>query len=206
MQRIIYITGILALLISGISCNDDFLSKNNMNLYALNDTLKINNSQTSVSTPVQLPVNVDCDYTIFMQPKWLSFSAMHGKVENGGFILDFNILEDDIISGYYTHYATVVVNVEDLGMISFTVAYENNGSPVLQCLPSSLDFKSTDSKFITIKNTSDGLLKWSLTGVPEWLTVYPSSGSLLKDYTATVEVTVNQDKINLEEEVWGAFR
>ena len=206
MKRIIYITGILALLISGVSCNDDFLSKNNMNLYALSDTLKINNSQTSVSTPVQLPVNTDSDYTIFMHPKWLSFSSMHGKVENGGFILNFNILKDNIISAYYTHYATLIVNVEDVGMISFTVAYENNGLPVLQCSPASLDFKSADSKIITIKNTADGLLKWSITGVPEWLSVYPASGSLLKDYTATVEVTINQDKINLEEEVSGSFQ
>lgn len=177
-----------------------------MNLYALSDTLKINNSQTSVSTPVQLPVDVDCDYTIFMQPKWLSFSSMHGKVENGRFTLNFNILKDDIISAYNTHYATLIVNVEDVGMISFMVVYENNGLPVLQCLPASLDFKSADSKIITIKNTSDGLLKWSITGLPEWLSVYPASGSLLKDYTATVEVTINQDKINLEEEVSGSFQ
>ena len=206
MKRLIYITGILFLIFSGISCNDDFLSKNNIDLYKLTDTLKLNNSQTSVSIPVQLPVNVDSDYTIFMQPKWLSFSTMHGEVENGSFLLDFSILKNDIISAYKTHYATVMVNVEDLGMISFTVAYENYGSPILQCLPTSLDFKSTNDKSITIKNTSEGILKWSITGLPQWLTVSTASGSLLKDYSATVSVSLNQDKINLEQETSGSFQ
>ena len=205
MKRIIYITGIFALLITGISCNDDFLSKNNMDLYQLNDTLKLNNSQNSVSVPVQLPVNTDGDYTIFMQPKWLSFSSMHGEVKNGRFLLDFNILKNDIISSFMTHYATVMIKIEDLGMVSFLVTYENYGSPTLQCTPSSLDFKSTGSKSITIINSTDGILKWTITGVPDWLDIYPVSGSLLKDYTATVTVSLNMNKINLEQETMGSF-
>ncbi len=206
MKKILYLTGILSLLITGISCNDDFLSKNNIDLYQLTDTLKLNNKQESVSVPVTLPVNVNCDYTIFMHPKWLSFNSMHGLVKNGSFLLDFNIVKNDLIAAFRSHYATIIINVEDLGMISFSVEYENVGFPSLQYNPSSLEFKTTDSKTFTIKNTSDGILKWSISGVPEWLTINPLSGSLLRDYTETVTVSINLNKIDLEKETSGNFQ
>jgi hypothetical protein len=52
MKRILYISGLLLLVISGISCSDDFLSKNNKNLYTLTDTLYLNNNQENVETSV----------------------------------------------------------------------------------------------------------------------------------------------------------
>ena len=206
MKKILYFTGIFSLLITWISCSDDFLSKNNIDLYQLTDTLQLNNKQESVSVPVTLPVNVNCDYTIFMHPKWLSFNSMRGLVKNGSFLLDFNIVKNDLIAAFTTHYATIIINVEDLGMISFSVEYENVGFPSLQYSPSSFDFKTTDSRTFTVKNTSDGILKWAINGVPEWLTITPVSGSLMRDYTADVTVSVNLNNIDLEKETSGNFQ
>jgi len=195
MKRIIYISGIVLIVISVISCNDDFLSKNKVNLYLLSDTVKLNNTLNTFSTPVQLPLMVNSDYTVYMHPKWLSFSTMHGAVTDGSFLLDFDIMENDIISGYQTHYGTIMINIEDIGIISMTVSYENFGSPTLQCIPSGLKFESLEPQTLTITNTTEGLLNWEITEIPEWLYIFPPAGTLFKNYSITVTVTVLQDEL-----------
>ena len=165
MKRILYISGLLILVISGISCSDDFLSKNHENLYTLSDTLYLNNNQENVETSLPLPMLINSDYTIFMQPKWLSFNSMHGTVTGGSVSLSFSIVKEDIPTGYQTHYGTIMLDVENVGLISFIVAYSNFGSPTLQCSASSLNFESSGSQPFTISNTSEGILKWKISVV-----------------------------------------
>ena len=45
MKNIIYTAVVLLFLISLMSCSDDFLLKNNKDLYTLSDTIYINNNQ-----------------------------------------------------------------------------------------------------------------------------------------------------------------
>jgi len=148
MKKLIYIPALIFFLITGISCSDDFLSKNEVDLYTLSDTLKLNNTQENVDTYVHLPVLINSDYTIFMQPKWLSFKSMHGEVTGGSVPLSFSIVKDDITAGYQTHYGTIMLDVDNIGLISFVVAYSNYGSPTLQCSVSSLNFESIISQHI----------------------------------------------------------
>lgn len=205
MKKFIHISGLILLIISGISCSDDFLSKNEVTMYALHDTLKLNNSQTSVSMSVRLPSDVDCEYTIYYQPKWLSFNNMHGPITNGSLTLDFNIIKNEIIAGYQTHYANLVLDVEDIGMILIIVSYENYGSPTLQCSAASLNYESLSTKALTITNTTEGILIWEITGKPDWLNISPSSGTLAKDQWVNIMASLNPDLLNLEQETTGNF-
>ncbi len=195
----------MLLVLSGISCNDDFLSKNQIDLYSLSDTLELNNLQSSVSVPVQLPVLADCDYTILMQPKWLSFKTMHGKVTNGNFVLEFDIIKNDLISGYQTYNAMLMINIEDLGIVSLEIIYTNNGTPTLDCSVASLNYESLDARTLTIKNTTDGILKWEISGKPDWLHITPMYGSLLKNQYTNLSVSLNHDLLDLEHEHSGSF-
>ncbi|HOF20294.1 MAG TPA: hypothetical protein PLO24_03505 [Bacteroidales bacterium] len=197
MKKSIYFAGIIILFISGISCSDDFLSKNEKNLYELNDTLKLDNRQTNVQVPVQLPVLTDGSYTLFMQPKWLSFNVMKGKVTKGKFILDFDILNDYYKNVYEIFYATVIIDIENLGLVGFTVSYENSGFPVLEFTPSVLRFDSFNYQTLTIRNTSEGLLKWKITDIPEWLYLYPEAGSLQKDQSTMVMIHILPDPLKI---------
>ena len=125
MKKILYISGLLLLMISGLSCSDDFLSKNKENLYTLSDTLYLNNTQDNVVTSLQVPVLINSDYMIILQPKWLSFNSMHGKVINSNVSLSFKIIKDYISPGYQTQYGMIMLDVKDVGLLSFMVAYTN---------------------------------------------------------------------------------
>ena len=114
MKRSLYISGLALLVISGISCNDDFLSKNNVNLYELYDTLKLNNYQTDVETILFLGSLLTSDYTIVLQPKWLKFNSMHGEVTGGTVPLSFSIVKDDMTAALQTYYGKVALDVENI--------------------------------------------------------------------------------------------
>ncbi len=195
MKTIIYISGLLLLTISLISCSDDFLSKNNEKLYILSDTLYLNNNQENVETSVQVPILTNSDFSIFMQPKWLSFNSMHGKVTGGSVPLSFSIVKEDILPGYQTQYGTIILDVKDVGLLSFIVAYSNFGSPTLQCSASSLNFESSSNQTFTIGNTSQGILNWKITGIPDWLIISVTYGSLYFSNSVTISATLNFDKI-----------
>jgi hypothetical protein len=160
MKKILYLSGLVLLTIAGISCSDDFLSKNDVTLYKLSDTLYLNNYQEDVETSVQLPTLVNTDYTIFMQPKWLEFGSMHGEVKNGNVPLSFSIEKENAPSGFQIHYGTIMIDIDYFGVISFIVAYFNFGYPTLQCSASSLNFESSNSQ----KVFCSGKLQGSLTG------------------------------------------
>lgn len=193
MRKSTYFAGIIMLLISGISCSDNFLSKNEKDFYELSDTLKLDNRQTNVKVPVQIPVSVNGAYTLFMQPKWLSFNVLTGKVTNGKFMLDFDIVKDYTPTGYQALYATIIIDIESLGLVGFTVSYQDYGSPVLQCTPSELRFNSLSYQELTIKNNSEGILNWQITDIPEWLYIDPQAGTLLKDQSTMVMVHLLPD-------------
>jgi len=210
MKTIIKLSALLMLFIAGTSCNDDFLEKNNVDLYTLIDTLKLNSNQKDVETSLQIPENINCAYSVFMQPKWMSFSSMHGKVTNGHLPLSFSIVGENIPTwypeSYNTYYATIMLKVEDLGFISFIVAYLDLGSPTLQSSISTLNFESSGFREFTITNTTDGILNWEISTVPEWLNFSSLSGTLEYGKSTTITVSLNAEKIPAGEDVSGSFQ
>jgi hypothetical protein len=205
MKNILCLSGLFLLLISGISCNDDFLSKNKENLYTLSDTVYLNNNQENVDISLQLPLLTNSDYTVFMQPKWVSFNSMHGKITSGSAPLSFSILKDNITTGYQTQYGKIILSVDDVGLISFLIAYSNFGSPTIQCSASSLNFESSSNQTFTISNTSEGILNWKITGIPDWLIISVSSGSLNKGYSTTITASLNLENITPGQDLSGTI-
>jgi len=126
MKRIVYFAGLLIL--SGLmgACSDDFLSGNKRDLYILTDTLFVSTDQQNARMTVQLPQSINSEFTIFQQPKWLSFSTMHGTIKDGVLPLSYTVEKEKIINWnpnvYTTYYASMVVDADDLGLISMTVA------------------------------------------------------------------------------------
>jgi hypothetical protein len=195
MKKILYLPVIVILTISLFSCNDDFLSKNNQNMYLLSDTLYLNSNQDKVDTTIQLPSLTNADFTIFMQPMWLSFNSMHGRVTDGIVPLSFSIIKDNIDTEYKSTFRNIILDVTNVGLISFVVAYSNYGSPTLQCSPASLNFESSESQTFRISNTSNGILNWEITGIPDWLILSVTSGSLSNGNSVLISVSLNFENI-----------
>ncbi|HIJ73007.1 MAG TPA: choice-of-anchor D domain-containing protein [Candidatus Hydrogenedentes bacterium] len=74
------------------------------------------------------------------------------------------------------------------------------GTPVLFVSPSSIDFGADPedgvSETFTVSNRGTGTLTWSITNIPSWLTVSPSSGSVTTQ-AQTVTITLNIDGVAL---------
>ena len=165
-----------------ISCSDDFLSNNEVNLYTFPDTLFVTSDQQNIETTVQLPTDMSSDFTIFMQPKWLSFDSMHGTISNGVVPLSFSVVEENIMTWYpiiyQTYYATLMLDVENLGLVSLMVGCAYLGNPTLQSSATSLSYEASRSTTFIISNTSEGILNWRIAGAPGWLKFSVTSGTL----------------------------
>jgi hypothetical protein len=194
MKILSYISGFL-LLASSISCSDDFLSKNNRVVNVLTDTLFLNNRQDNVETMIPIRGISNSDYTILTQPIWMSFSSMHGKVTDGIASFSFSIEEESIPHEYQTHYSSVLLETDDGELFMFFVAFSNFGFPVLHCSDSSLNFESAVPQTFTINKTGAGILNWEITGVPEWLIISQTSGSLTSNDPVTILVSLNLDNL-----------
>ena len=190
-----YISGLLLIAISAISCSDDFLSSNNRVVYYLTDTLFVTSAQDNVVASVPLGVNVNSAYTIRIQPKWLSFSSMHGKVTDGSASFSFSIVKEYIPPLNQTQYSSILLELENGELLMLNVTFTNFGSPLLKCSVSSLNFESSDAQIFTISNTYSGILNWEISGVPYWLIISKTSGSLNNDNPVTISASLNLDNL-----------
>jgi len=67
------------------------------------------------------------------------------------------------------------------------------GDPVLQCSANQLDFGSTDViRSLDISNQGSGLLMWTLSGCPEWLSVSETRGTLSPYSSRTLVFTCDR--------------
>ncbi len=190
-MKIISYISCLSLLAFSISCSDDFLSENNRVLTYLPDTLFLNNQQDNVVTTIPIGVISNSGYTILTQPRWLSFSSMHGKVIDGIASFSFSIAEEYIPNEYQTHYSSVLLEADDGELFMFFVAFANFGFPVLHCSASSISIESSVPQTFTINKSIAGILNWEITGVPEWLLISKTSGSLTSNDSVTISVSLN---------------
>jgi len=206
MRKSLYLLFTVLFGLTATSCSDAFLDKNNQDLYTLADTLYLNNYQVSIETTVQIPVTTNSDFSIFMQPKWLSFDSMHGKITGGSVPLSFSIENGFFSGGYQTYYGTIILDVDNLGLVSFTVACADYGSPSINCSISTLNFISSGTQMFTIGNTSEGILKWKITGMPDWIIFSPASGSLNNGYSSSVVATLNYTNIPSGQDLSGTIQ
>jgi hypothetical protein len=163
----------------------------------LSDTLKLNNAQVNVIAPVNLPLTGNSEYTIFIQPKWLSFTTMHGTLSEGKALLSFKINPDNISGLFLPTYGIVSLDIENIGIFSFIVEYADlrAESPGFQCSTNSIDFNSTDNQSFTITNTNAGVLDWKINSIPDWLIISETSGTLSGGNSITINATLDKEKI-----------
>ncbi|MFZ2287276.1 MAG: hypothetical protein WAV93_09845 [Bacteroidales bacterium] len=198
MRRSTYIFGILLLLFAAISCNDDFLARNDAEQYNLSDTLFITSYDYLVDLTFELPERIKSDFTVFMHPRWLTFPSPHGSVSNGTVELAFSVDETILPMGYASYLGNVILDITDYGFVSFTVVFTNFGTPTLNCSPSEIVFDRTYSGTFYLSTSTDGLLVWEIPEIPGWLTFSKTSGVLLQGQDEAITVNMNAGMITPE--------
>lgn len=195
MKRSAYIYGFILLLITGTSCSDEFLEKNNADMYSLPDTLLLDNYNTDATIMFELPEKINSEFRVFMRPKWLSVESPRGKAEAGMVEFTLSINGSNLPAGYFSHTGLVIVQIEDFGFVSFTVIFTNYGFPSIHCNPSGLIFEGTTSQSFSLITPTEGMLDWTITEIPEWLSFSETSGTLWPGQTAWITAYLDPGKI-----------
>lgn len=195
MKRTAYILGIALLILAASSCNDDFLERNNADLYSLTDTLLLDNFNYEATVTLELPEKINSDFTVFMRPRWLAVDSPRGEVNGGIVNLALSLDGNSLIGGLYSYYGTVVLEIEDFGFVSFTVIYTDYGSPSIQCSPAEITFDGIASRSFNISSPTGGILDWTLSEIPDWLTFSSTSGILYPGQNEYISVYLNTDKV-----------
>ena len=195
MKRAAIILGFGTILLAAMSCSNKFLEENEVDLYTINDTVYITSNDENVQVSLQTSLDEDYDFTIYMQPRWLSFESMHGKIENGYITLNIDVLHEEVPDYYPVYYGTVYFDVEELGMVSLTVVYTSYRNAAIQYSPSSIIFESASPQELSIVNTGQGLLVWELTSKPDWLTVSLPYDTLYPFEYGAVEIGIKTEML-----------
>jgi hypothetical protein len=192
MKTLIQFFYLAVLVISIFSCSNEFLDKNNRSSFSSNDTIYVTNNQSTVDVVYSLAPIANKSYTVTVLPKWITLSAMNGQILDGSAKFSFTVDKQyALISQMGTYNASIVLDVEDSGLISIPITYVNFGNPTLQCSTGALNFESLNPKTFIFSNISDGYLAWKISNVPDWLILSKTSGSLYNGQSETITVSWN---------------
>ena len=199
MKRAAIILGIGTILFAAMSCSNRFLEENEVGLYSFTDTIFVTSYSQNVQVSLQTPLDEDYDFNIYMQPRWLSFKSMHGKIDNGYIELDFNVVHEEVPAYNPVLYGMLYLDVEELGIISLTVVYTSYNNAGMEHYPSEFTFQSASPQTLIISNTGQGLLVWEMTSQPDWLTVSITKDTLWPYESRAIEVGIKTEMLTTGE-------
>lgn len=120
-------------------------------------------------------------------PKWLKMSSMKDQIQSGGnSIITMSVDRQGLIAGSYKHKITITSNG---GSGSVSIGMEVVEAS-LSIQPESLDYgESINENSVKLVNTGSGLLKWSISEYPTWLTIQPTKGEISSSQSAIIKLT-----------------
>ncbi|HEY3371179.1 MAG TPA: hypothetical protein VGK10_10045 [Prolixibacteraceae bacterium] len=142
-------------------------------------------------------------WDILSMPDWLTvntsqFNAMSlilgkGAAATVPFVLDPKAAIQSGLTG------TIILKTNDKKNPQVEIAVSANlGTPSLTFYNDRIDFGATEiHKNLGLYNSGNGLLIWSIEGLPEWLTVSPASG-VYPPYSSMGEVMLTCDRSKLQ--------
>ncbi|MDR2039899.1 MAG: hypothetical protein LBQ60_18410 [Bacteroidales bacterium] len=113
-------------------------------------------------------------------PSWLDISSLSGQFIDNMISLECKVNKFDPFSkiGFYCSY--IVLSIENKGNLIIPVVYITEGDPAIE-IPDRLTIEKNNLHKITlpIKNIGNGILTWSVSEYPEWLSLNNSYGVIL---------------------------
>lgn len=95
---------------------------------------------------------------------------------------------------YVSDEKTVLVKARQISNLDFSLFPAGSA---LEVSPTTLDFGTTDTRLgIDIKNIGQAVMQWQIGNDVEWLTCYPTSGSIISGRQASVTVSVDRTQLS----------
>jgi len=98
-----------------------------------------------------------------------------------------------------TQYVELLSIIHKDGIVYFDAVESDEipNAPILSVDSTEIDFGSdTDSLAVSLSNTGNGVLSWSISGLESWLSVSPTSGDILST-TENLLITVNRTGLEI---------
>lgn len=172
------------------ACNDEFLERNDLYGYLLEDTLLVTDQTVHESVSFQIPGANNAKYMIQLIPKWLQIEEMEGHFTNDQAELTLSVKPLPEFDQVGLYEGNISIYVENKGVFYGTVIYGRTGTPRITLSAASLDFGTALSTQIDISNPNPGsILIWQITDLPDWLSADYTVGFVYGNNTMTVTFT-----------------
>lgn len=121
MRKFSYVSIVIAVLMNGFSCSDDFLNEEAPALYTYGEPLIISTQSSETAINMNIPQAGNEKFHIRTYPKWIEFKTLHGVFKDGKATLNFTFTDPDYetASGCYT--ADLVIAVENTGYFKIEI-------------------------------------------------------------------------------------
>jgi len=180
--------------ISFTACDADFVDKNRLpDVYMSTDTVYVDSNAEMVIAKFDLK-DSNKAWQILEFPKFIKPFALSGVAIDGStLLLPLTIKHDEIDLSYGTYDFSLVINVADVGLLSYTIRYYSYGSPVIGIEPMALNLTNNEHGEFTLGNNGDGILLWKITDTPNWLSFQNQAGSLEPYTSSSIPYNVQTD-------------
>jgi len=174
-----------------LSCSDDFLKENDIEILETSIVVVPNMFQT---IPIYWEKAKNAKFSIVSSPKWLNVVSVSENFENGIAYITCNapLNEDFDKTGFY--YDLMKLNVAGVGECRVEVMYVEVGNPSIQVDENiTVHYNSHygSSIYLTVSNISDGILIWKIAEYPAWITIENEDYILSRYQTRDVVLSIN---------------
>ena len=180
-----------------VTCNDDYLTKTDT-IIPIEAIIYVSPDWISDSYQVVWDKAKNAQYSIESAPEWLKLNSKTGNFLNGVTYISCSAIRQDDFLNVGIYNATIVLNVEGIGLCSMQVGYINEGIPTIESNSKNFDFSSTDKSNIRLTNQSEGILIWQVVECPEWVNLSVHSGYTMSYSTSIIEVIFNPALPNMD--------
>lgn len=184
------------------TCSDSFLDENNKPINGIE-------LPHAIAIPFESGINkIDIELNEFMEgmsysivafPKSMKFDNLKGKISNKTLSLPYSfegVYSDQI--GVAIEVGYVIVRIEKIGLLTFSVITINYGNPIMVIDKDELDFgKSTVTSKLKITNMGDGKLIYNFIKMPDWIHIDEAQrkDSLVTNQSKYIDIVCNRDNL-----------
>ncbi len=137
------------------------------------------------------------DYQQIPWPTWLSMSPMSGQTAPGATSdVDVSVDRSGLSIGTYVYNIYISSNDPNNQSVPVLITLKvTQAPPVLNVSTNELDFGTDKTQLsLTISNTGEGELTWTMGSLPSWLDAGPKQGTIAPGEGTDVQVTVDRNQ------------
>ncbi len=161
------------------------------------DEIMINDEETgSVFLTVQPAQKFE--WSISFRPDWIEVTPSSGIVDDE--IIELKVKKNETLLSQGKHNGKIEIITNGAGIAEVDVTVCVDARPIIAVEPTNISFLENESqKVIRVSNLGTGFLNWEIKGIPSWLGLSNSSGTLDEGRSINITATAIRDDLPIGE-------